>query len=421
MTAKRKTDKTNLPKKAKKNSSSHRGSLFIVAGFLFFITLAVSSVLVLQKNKDHSKPPEPQPQLTEAQAKKKALEAAPANKPHPINLGDISIDDTVLEDGRVSESVNLPPSVTVSEDKDPEPTKKIETSKPAPQKSAYNLTTKSVKVSKTENDTSVTTSEGQSQNNNDQVASLPPQQKTLVEPDQRIEWIKPERPMIAVVLDDVGVNKRGAELAIELPGAITLAFMTYAPDVKEMADEARRKGHELMLHVPMEPLGSADPGPKALLTGLSDEEILSRLEWGMAQFDGYIGINNHMGSKFTGWRQGMEVVMSRIEQTDHFFMDSRTSPRSVAASVAASMGVPVLRRDVFIDNDYKNTLEILKQLKQAENIAKKNGHAIAIGHPHKSTVEVLHKWIKEAEARGFDIVPISRIMALRRSFKQVNQ
>ncbi|WP_085908127.1 divergent polysaccharide deacetylase family protein [Kiloniella majae] len=420
MVAKRKTKKTDsLPKKANKSkrstSRSQRGSLFIIAGFLFFIALAVSSVLILQKNKDNAKTPEPQPQLTEAQAKKKALAAAPANKPHPINLGDISIDDTVLEDGRASGPANLPPNVTITEDKEITPGEKSLSQKSAPPKSIPNGIEEPAKASETKKNTSVITAADQSRTNDDQVASLPPQEKALAEPVQRSEWIRPERPMIAVVLDDVGVNRRGAELAIELPGAITLAFMTYAPDVKEMAAEAHRKGHELMLHVPMEPLGSADPGPKALLTGLSDEEILTRLEWGMAQFDGYIGINNHMGSKFTGWRQGMEVVMSRIEQTDHFFMDSRTSPSSVAASVATSMGVPVLRRDVFIDNDYKNTLEILKQLKQAERIAKKNGHAIAIGHPHKSTVEVLHKWIKEAEARGFDIVPISAIMALKKT------
>ncbi len=415
MVAKRKKQKTDtLQKKAKKSSSSHRGSLFIVAGFLFFIALAVSSVLILQKNSDHSKPPEPQPQLTEAQAKKKALEAAPANKPHPINLGDISIDDTVLEDGQAGGRANLPPNVTVNEDKDPVLKEKIETSKSVSQKPSRNVVIDPAKVSDTKNDAPGTMLADRPLNDQDQVAALPPQKKTLGESDPRSGWIRPARPMIAVVLDDVGVNKRGAELAIELPGAITLAFMTYAPDVKEMTAEARKKGHELMLHVPMEPLGSADPGPKALLTGLSDEEILTRLEWGMAQFDGYIGINNHMGSKFTGWRRGMEVVMSRIEKTDHFFMDSRTSPRSVAASVAASMGVPVLRRDVFIDNDYKNTLEILKQLKQAERIAKKNGHAIAIGHPHKSTVEVLHTWIKEAEDRGFDIVPISQILALKK-------
>lgn len=421
MALKRKTKKTGpLPKKSNKSRRSHRGSLFIVAGFLFFIALAVSSVLILQKDKVSSVSPEPRPQLTEEQAKQEALAAAPSNKPHPINLGDISIGDTVLEDGRTNEQSNLPPNVTVSEDKDPASTEKALVQKSINQNYAINETKEPVKSSKKTNNVPVTASGDQSEVGNDQVAALPPQKKPLVNPDVQTEWIKPDRPMIAIVLDDVGVNKRGAELAIELPGAITLAFMTYAPDVKTMAAEANRRGHELMLHVPMEPLGSADPGPKALLTGLSDEEILARLEWGMSQFDGYIGINNHMGSKFTGWRRGMEVVLSRIERTDYFFMDSRTSPRSVAASVAASMGVPVLRRDVFIDNDYKNTLEILKQLKQAERIAIKNGHAIAIGHPHKSTVEVLHKWIKEAEDRGFDIVPISRIMTLKNASKQID-
>ncbi|WP_421781571.1 divergent polysaccharide deacetylase family protein [Kiloniella litopenaei] len=407
---KRKTTKTDsMPKKAKKSRRSHYGSLFIVAGFVFFITLAVSSVLIFQKNTDNSAPPEPQTQRTEEQAKREALAAAPVNKPHPINLGDISIDDTIIEDGRPTETEKLPPNVTITEkNQNSNPSKKTAVDETrAPITRVEPKSTVPVEAEKS-------TVKKQTEVKEDHIAALPPKVKKVTKSEKSIEWVKPERPMIAIILDDVGVNKRAAELAIELPSAITLAFMTYADGVQEMAAKAQRKGHELMLHVPMEPLGTADPGPKALLTNLSDEEIRSRLQWGMAQFDGYIGINNHMGSKFTGWRPGMEVVMTEIQKTDHFFLDSRTSPRSVAASIAEAMDVPVLRRDVFIDNDYKNNLEILKQLKKAERIAEKNGHAIAIGHPHRSTVEVLHKWIPEAEGRGFDIVPISRIMTLRR-------
>ncbi|WP_425402033.1 divergent polysaccharide deacetylase family protein [Kiloniella laminariae] len=252
-----------------------------------------------------------------------------------------------------------------------------------------------------------------------EVAALPSQEyetndNQSAAPRSKTSWIRPERPRVAVVLDDVGVNRRGAELAIELPGAITLSFMTYAPGVKAMAEEARRRGHELMLHVPMEPVGRADPGPQALLTGLSDQEILSRLDWGMRQFEGYIGINNHMGSKFTAWDKGMTLVLAEIAKTDYFFLDSRTSSDSVVEASAVKTGVSLLSRDVFIDNNYRDTDKILAQLMLAERVARQHGHAIAIGHPHETTVRVLHDWIKAAEGRGIDVVPISKIMALKK-------
>ncbi len=373
---------------------SHAGSLFIVLGFVFFIAISISSVLVLQRSDKDNDTQGPVVQQTkeqaQTQAETQALAAAPANKPHPINLGNISINDTIIDDGTESETLELPPSVTITTSaKTPEDIPVV------PSRSAQNKKAETMTTPESE------------------IASLPPAVEVNKSSVPKASWVRPERPMIAIVLDDVGVNRRGAERAIGLPGAITLSFMTYASGVKEMTRAARDKGHELMLHVPMEPLGRADPGPQALLLGLSDEEILSRLEWGMARFDGYIGINNHMGSKFTGWDRGMSVVMQRIEKTDYFFMDSRTSPNSVAAETAASLGVPVLRRDTFIDNDYQDIQKIISQLELTEKIAQKNGHAIAIGHPHKTTVEALSQWIEAAEKRGFDVVPISAILALK--------
>lgn len=401
MSKKRKSE----PKKSGKSKSSHHqrrfqaGNLFIVLGFVFFLAITISSLLVFQRSDkggdDPHKLVEQTLEQTEEQAKIKALEAAPANKPHPINLGNISIDDTVIDDGASSETVKLPPNVTISI---PEKTIKI-----PPRTVTEDVVEKGEGYIESQNDLT--------QEREGEVASLPPVNNNSL---AKQSWKRPERPMIAIVLDDVGVNRKGAELAIELPGVVTLSFMTYAPDVQVMTKAAREKGHELMLHVPMEPLGRADPGPQALLTGLSDQEILSRFEWGMAQFDGYIGINNHMGSKFTGWDRGMKVVMQRIEKTDHFFMDSRTSPNSVAAETAASLGVPVLRRDTFLDNDYQDPDKIEAQLKLTERIALKNGHAIAIGHPHKTTIRVLHQWIKSAENRGFNVVSISEILALKK-------
>ena len=221
------------------------------------------------------------------------------------------------------------------------------------------------------------------------------------------------RPLIAVVLDDVGVARNHAELAIDLPGAITLSFMTYADGVADMAARARAKGHELMLHVPMEPLGhEIDAGPHVLTVGASEGELLKRLSWGLDRFPGYIGINNHMGSRFTQDERGMQVVLAELKRRNLLFLDSRTINNTVGDKLAARMGVPHVMRDVFLDNEMDEAA-VIKQLMQAERVAARTGQAIAIGHPHPATIAAIRAWMPKAEARGFVIVPLSAVAKLR--------
>jgi uncharacterized protein len=221
------------------------------------------------------------------------------------------------------------------------------------------------------------------------------------------------RPLIAVVLDDVGVARNHAELAIDLPGVITLSFMTYADGVADMAARARAKGHELMLHVPMEPLGhEIDAGPHALTVGASEGELLKRLSWGLDRFPGYIGINNHMGSRFTQDERGMQVVLAELKRRNLLFLDSRTIGNTVGGKLASHMGVPHVMRDVFLDNEMDEAA-VIKQLMQAERVAARTGQAIAIGHPHPATIAAIRAWMPKAEARGFVIVPLSAVAKLR--------
>jgi polysaccharide deacetylase 2 family uncharacterized protein YibQ len=229
-----------------------------------------------------------------------------------------------------------------------------------------------------------------------------------------VAFVVPQgHPMIAVVLDDVGVARGHAELAIDMPPAITLSFMTYADGVADMAARARAKGHELMLHVPMEPLDDGiDPGPHALTVEASDQELLARLNWDLSRFPGYIGINNHMGSRFTQDERGMRVVLQELKRRNLLFLDSRTISTTVADSLAARMGVAHVMRDVFLD-DERNGAAVLKQLAQAEKIAAAKGQAIAIGHPHPATLAAIRSWMPQAQARGFVIVPLSVVAKLR--------
>lgn len=217
------------------------------------------------------------------------------------------------------------------------------------------------------------------------------------------------RPRIAILIDDVGVNLRESQRAIALPAPITLAFLPYAVRVRELAHEARESGHELMLHLPMEPMGREDPGPEALLTGLPMRDVQERLERALASFAGFDGVNNHMGSRFTAWPEGMELVMDGLSERGVFFLDSRTSAQSVGKAVAERKGVPALARDVFLDDD-ASPQAVRAQLALTEKIARRKGTAIAIGHPHVTTLAVLETWIPEAQARGFELVPVNALL-----------
>jgi uncharacterized protein len=221
------------------------------------------------------------------------------------------------------------------------------------------------------------------------------------------------KPMIAVVLDDVGVARSHAELAIELPGAVTLSFMTYADDVADMAARARAQGHELMLHVPMQPLdGDVDAGPHALTVDLPEPELLKRLAWGLDRFPGYIGINNHMGSRFTQDERGMAIVLAELKRRGLLFLDSRTIGNTVGDKLAAHMGVAHVMRDVFLDNEMDEAA-VYRKLVETERIAASKGQAVAIGHPHPATIAAIRAWIPKAEARGFVIVPLSAVAKQR--------
>jgi hypothetical protein len=218
------------------------------------------------------------------------------------------------------------------------------------------------------------------------------------------------RPVIAIILDDVGAAPTDVPGALALPAPITLSIMTYAPNADHIAKLAHAGGHEILVHVPMEPISrSADPGPNALLTSLSTEEIKRRLQWDLSQFSGYVGINNHMGSKFTQDTAGMRTVLDFLKERGLIYFDSRTIAASVGDKLAGEMGVTHVVRDVFLD-DVIEVNGINRQLARAEAIARKRGYVVAIGHPHPDTVSVLKQWIPQAEAAGFVLVPLSQIV-----------
>src|SRR6516164_323499 len=221
------------------------------------------------------------------------------------------------------------------------------------------------------------------------------------------------RPLVAIVLDDLSLDRSRTAEAIRLRGPLTMSFMTYASDLAEQTAAARRGGHELFLHVPMEALDRhADPGPHGLFTSLSRDEILERLRWGLGRFDGFVEINNHMGSKFTSDERAMAPVMEELHARGLVFLASRTSPSSTGIRLATAYGVPHAARDVFLDDD-PTPAAIAKELARVEQLARKHGSAIAIGHPHDATIAALRAWLPLVGEKRLALVPLSAVVQRR--------
>jgi uncharacterized protein len=220
-------------------------------------------------------------------------------------------------------------------------------------------------------------------------------------------------PMIAIVIDDMGLDRKRSTRVVRLPGPLTLAWLPYANDLPHQTKAARAAGHELMVHIPMEPQAAdVDPGPDAMKIGIGNAELLRRLDHGLKAFDGYIGVNNHMGSRFTEDSAGMKVILSELQRRGLMFLDSRTTSHSVAPSIARGMHLPILGRDVFLDDDM-SPAAVRASLAKVETVARRQGYAIAIGHPHDATVDALVGWLPTVAAKGFTLVPVSTILKNR--------
>jgi polysaccharide deacetylase 2 family uncharacterized protein YibQ len=211
------------------------------------------------------------------------------------------------------------------------------------------------------------------------------------------------RPMIALVIDDLGSDVPATRRAIRLPAGVTLSFLPYPDATPALAHRARDAGHQILVHVPMEPEGRDDPGPHALLTELGAGENAARLDWALARVPGFSGINNHMGSRFTAERSALLPVVETLADRHVFFLDSRTTPRSVVIPLAHAFGVASAGRDVFLDDEH-SAGSVGSELALAERVAREQGVAIAIGHPHAATLSALEDWL--AHLQGFEIVPV---------------
>lgn len=220
-----------------------------------------------------------------------------------------------------------------------------------------------------------------------------------------------EEPVIAIVIDDMGVSQRQTKDITSLKAPLTASFLTYSSNLASQIENARQAGHEIMIHVPMEAQKQADAAPDVLTTQMTPDELRRNFSAMLEKFHGIKGINNHMGSKLTEDEPRMEVIMDVLKQHNLFFLDSKTSAKSKAEIAAKNRRVAYGHRHVFLDNNNDKTY-ILGQLALTERLARKNGYAIAIGHPKSQTYEALKDWLQTLDKKQIRLLHLSEIIAV---------
>jgi uncharacterized protein len=212
---------------------------------------------------------------------------------------------------------------------------------------------------------------------------------------------KPSRPVpdhaaprLVIVIDDLGESIQQARALAKLPFPVVFSVLPHNTRTAETVELARSRGIDVLLHLPMEPTGypyTANPGPGALFVGMPEADLLDVLEANLRRIPGAIGVNNHMGSRFTEDEAGMRMVLTELKRRNLFFLDSMTSSRSMAPSLTKELQAGFLRRDIFLDNVQDVDL-IVHQLRKAEKLAMSKGTAVAIGHPYPETIKALQLW-----------------------------
>ncbi|KAA8714429.1 divergent polysaccharide deacetylase family protein [Pseudomonas cannabina] len=219
---------------------------------------------------------------------------------------------------------------------------------------------------------------------------------------------KPAKAYLSLIIDDLGQNPERDSRTLALPGPVTLAIMPDTPHATDFARQAHRAGKTVMLHMPMDPA----TGPYAWHPELPLAELESRLNAALLKVPYAAGINNHMGSRMTAEPVAMAWLMAELQRRHLFFVDSRTSAKTVAAAEAQRSGLASVSRDVFLD-DERTAEAITRQLQTAIKLAKKQGSAAVIGHPYPVTLDVLERELPKLKAQGVEWIDLRSMISER--------
>ena len=223
------------------------------------------------------------------------------------------------------------------------------------------------------------------------------------------------QPLISIIIDDIGYSISRARDFLNLDIPITFSVLPRLTNSYNLAVEIHDKGHEIMLHQPMEPYNShLDPGPGALYVGYESEKIACIVEKNISNIPFATGVNNHMGSRFTSCGMEISEALRVIRDRDLFFIDSLTSGRSIAYKTAKKLQMPTGCRNIFLDNHLEDKY-ILRQLHKLQTHAKIHGHAIGIGHPFPETARAIRRFISNYKHSSVSFVHVSDVLPFHNS------
>lgn len=218
-----------------------------------------------------------------------------------------------------------------------------------------------------------------------------------------------EKNKIVFVIDDIGYHLQEEVRLTKLGDKVTYAILPLLPYSKYFGNLSRKTGAEVILHMPLEAMDGTVPGRGLITRAMTPEHVLKMVDTDLSSVPNHSGSNNHMGSLGTSDPALMKIILTDIKRRGLFYLDSYTSSDSVVVPVAQEIGLPVLRRDVFLDNiDAKQAIR--DQIKQLKSISRKKGYAIAIGHYRTNTLEVLIQDIPELEREGFEIISLQQLL-----------
>jgi uncharacterized protein len=224
-------------------------------------------------------------------------------------------------------------------------------------------------------------------------------------------------PVVAMVVGGLGIGAaKTVDAIMKLPAAVTLAFTPYGSDPTKLAERARAQRHEILLQVPMEPFDypDNDPGPQTLLTTLAPEQNIDRLYWHLSRFQGYAGIANFMGARFTVTDAVMQPIVREAAKRGLGYFDDGTAPRSVAPSLAISQTMPFAKADISVDA-VPTAVEIDRALSKLEALAKERGIAVGVASALPVSIERIGLWTKALESHGIMLVPLTTAMLKSKS------
>ena len=234
-----------------------------------------------------------------------------------------------------------------------------------------------------------------------------------------INIVSAEPAAIAIIIDDIGNNLESGKRVIQSAIPITCSILPARPYSIELARLAHRQGKEVMLHLPMQSSKSQPLGHGALTEGMSRQEFTRTVDISIDAVPYAKGINNHMGSLLTSNVHYMEWLMQTIANRDEnlFFVDSKTTGRTVAANTARSYYIPSMQRDVFLDATANDKEFVRQQVKRLFKIAKQQGYALAIGHPHRTTLTVLEQELTKTSDKEIQFVTVSKLIEIANTEK----